>query len=64
MLLISWYFIDSASRGEQKRGEIKMERSSHDVIENKRSASVDPTMFMKAGVLFYACHDVDERIGG
>jgi hypothetical protein len=38
--------------------------SSHDVIENKRSALVDPTIFMKTSALSYFCHDVDEKIGG
>jgi hypothetical protein len=35
--------------------------SSHDVIENKRSALVDPTMFMKTGMLSSETHDVYEK---
>jgi hypothetical protein len=44
-------FIASRRGGAQKPGEIEMGGSSHDVIENKRSASVDPTMFMKINSL-------------
>ena len=50
--------------GAQKRGEIEMGGSSHDVIENKRSASDDPTMFMKTNNLNHLPHDVYEKKGG
>jgi hypothetical protein len=38
--------------------------SSHDVIENKRSALVDPTMFMNTNKLNHLPHDVYEKKGG
>jgi hypothetical protein len=47
--------------GAQKRGEIEMGGSSHDVIENKRSASDDPTMLMKTIKLYHLSHDVYEK---
>jgi len=53
--------IESRRGGALKRGEIEMGGSSHDVIENKRSESVDPTMLMKTNKLNQLSHDVYEK---
>jgi hypothetical protein len=50
--------------GAQKQGEIEVGGSSHDVIENKRSASEDPTMLMKTIKLNQISHDVYEKKEG
>ena len=61
MSLNSGYLSHRGVAGAQKRGEIEMGGSSHDVIENKRSASDDPTMLMKTIKLNHLSHDVDEK---
>jgi len=47
-----------------KKGELKNEGKSHDVIENKcRKMSISgyATMFMKTNTLYLLCHDVVEN---
>ena len=65
MHVIEFRILIASQRGRAlKRGEIEMGGSSHDVIENKRSASVDPTMLMKTIKLNHLSHDVYENKGG
>ena len=63
MSLNSGYLSHRGGAGALKRGEIEMGGSSHDVIENKRSASEDPTMLMKTINLNHISHDVYENKG-
>ena len=65
MHVIEFRILTASRRGgAQKTGEIEMGGSSHDVIENKRSALVDPTMSMKTIKLNHLSRDVYEKKWG